>query len=409
MSAGSEKAGFDMEPIRMDNAIPVAALVIAPDRDLAAHLVRSAQGGASFQILAELKSYPPPTTLDIRMRQLKPHAVLIDIGTNLDTACELIRFLVGLRPVTHVVALAKDKDGNSVVKALRAGACEFLAIPAEQGQLQQAAARLRRLSTPEETVRQARGRVILFTSAKPGAGSSTLCTNAAHAARRLTGQKVLLVDMNMEGGSVAFLLKLPVQYSVVDALEQSGRLDAGLWSVLVSQTGGLDVLPAPEDYHSGTPALDQLRSLMEYCRCAYSWTFVDAPNVFHRLGLLLMSEADQALLVSSSDLASLHLARKAVNMLTNLGFSKDRYQIVVNRIGKYDGIATGDLEKIFNNTVLAGLPNDYLALHRVIALGHPLGPECALGRAVAQLASRLTAGWEQRAAGAPPAAPAAGN
>jgi len=399
---------LNMEPIRIDNAIPVAALIIAPDRELAAHLIRAAQGGACFQILAELKSYPPPTTLDIRMRQLKPHAVLIDIGTDLEAACELIRFLVGLRPVTHVVALAREKDGNAVVKALRAGACEFLAIPAEEAQLQQAAARLRRLSAPEETVRQARGRVILFSSAKPGAGSSTLCANAAHAARRLTGQKVLLVDMDLEGGSASFFLKLPVQYSVLDALEQAARLDAGLWSVLVAQAGGLDVLPAPEDYRCRTPALDQLRGLMEYCRCAYNWIFVDAPTVFHRLGLLLMSEADQAVLVSSGDLASLHLARKAVSMLTNLGFTRDRYQIVINRIGKYDGIAAGDLEKIFNNTVLAGLPNDYLSLHRVIALGQPLGPDSSLGRAVTQLASRLIAGQEKRAAGAQPS-PAAGH
>ena len=393
-----------MEPIRMDNTIPLTALIIAPDRELAGYFLRSAQGGACFQILAELKSYPPPTTLDIRMRQLKPNAALIDIGTDLEAACELIQFLAGARPVTHVVALARNKDGDAVVKALRAGACEFLAIPAEEAQLQQAAARLRRLCAPEETVRPARGKVILFTSTKPGAGSSTLCTNAAHAARKLTGQKVLLLDMDLEGGSVAFFLKLPVQYSVVDALEQAGRLDAAIWSVLISQTGGVDVLPAPEEYRSGTPALDQLRSLMEYCRCTYSWIFVDAPNVFHRLGLLLMSEADQALLVSSSDLASLHLARKAVNMLNNLGFGRDRYQIVVNRIGKYDGIGAGDLGKIFNSPVFAGLPNDYSSLHRVIALGHPLGPEGALGRAVAQLASRLVAAQEPRPAGPPPAA-----
>ena len=41
--------------------------------------------------------------------------------------------------------------------------------------------------------------------------------------------------------------------------------------------------------------------------------------IFQRLSLLTLSEADRAFIVSTSDLASLHLARKAVKLVTQLG------------------------------------------------------------------------------------------
>jgi pilus assembly protein CpaE len=111
--------------------------------------------------------------------------------------------------------------------------------------------------------------------------------------------------------------------------------------------------------------------------------------VFHRTALLAVSECDQAYLISSADLASLHLTRKAIGFLNQLGFDKERYKLVVNRLSKKDSISTGDLEKIFGSSVQACIPNEYFSLHRVISLGQPLAPDCDLGKSIAQLAAKL--------------------
>jgi Flp pilus assembly CpaE family ATPase len=107
------------------------------------------------------------------------------------------------------------------------------------------------------------------------------------------------------------------------------------------------------------------------------------------VSLLSVSESDRAFLVSTSELASLHLARKAVKLLSHLGFDSKRYQILVNRVDKRDGLNGSDLGKLFACEVDTSLPNDYFSLHRVVTLGEPLDSETELGKAIDGLASKL--------------------
>ena len=87
------------------------------------------------------------------------------------------------------------------------------------------------------------GHVIAFSSAKPGSGASTLATQTAFALRRLTGQRILLADFDLTGGTIGFYLKLSHNYSLVDALQHAEHLDPTLWSSLAVSHGGLDILP----------------------------------------------------------------------------------------------------------------------------------------------------------------------
>ena len=62
-----------------------------------------------------------------------------------------------------------------------------------------------------------------------------------------------------------------------------------------------------------------LHQVLAHARNTYEWTVVDLPSIFQRISLLTLSEADRAFIVATSDLASLHLARKAVKLVTQLG------------------------------------------------------------------------------------------
>jgi hypothetical protein len=71
---------------RAQNEAEITALLIAPNRDLAGQLLATLSQTRAFQILADLKSYPPQQTLEIRARQLKPDVVLLDLATDLAAA-----------------------------------------------------------------------------------------------------------------------------------------------------------------------------------------------------------------------------------------------------------------------------------------------------------------------------------
>jgi pilus assembly protein CpaE len=378
------------------------ALMICPNRELAQQFLRSLNDTRAFQILADLKNYPLEQTLDIRFRQLKPDVLLVDVATNLDAACEIIRFAAACRPVVHAVGLHTSNDSEAILKTLRQGATEFLCAPFEPAMQREAISRIRRLLQPEGTQRLEAGKILVFSSAKPGAGASTLATQCAFAVRKLAGKRVLLADFDLQGGSIGFLLKVNHPYSLVDALQHADRMDPALWSSLTVDHGGVDVLPVPGAPQAEVIDSQRLHDVLEYARLLYDYVVLDLPAIFHRASLMAVSESDRAFLVTTPELPSLHLTRKAIVMLERLGISKDRFHVVVNRVGKRDGITGSDMEKIFNCQVHATLPNDYFSLHRVVTLGQALSGDSELGKAVEGLAGKLAGSGvsEKRRAGA---------
>ena len=368
----------------------ISALLIAPDRELARQFNATVPQTRAFQVLADLKAYPAQQTLEIRIRQLNPDILLLDLASNPDAAADLIRFVTSLTPPVHVVGLHREKNSEAILRSLRVGASEFLYAPFDPGIQQEAIARLRRMVKPELAATPETGNIVVFSSAKPGAGASTLATQTAFALKRLTGKRVLLADFDLMGGTIGFYLKVSHSYSVIDALQHAEHLDPALWSSLAVHCGGVDILPAPGAPYADPVEGGRLNLVLDYAQRLYEWVIVDLPAIFHRMSLMTISEADRVFLVSTSELPSLHLARKAINLLAQLGFPKERFQIVVNRVSKRDGIGTADMEKLFNCSVHASLPNDYFSLHRVVTLGQPLTGDGELGRAIESLAGKLS-------------------
>lgn len=373
----------------MLNDAEITALLIAPNRELAKTLIASLPSTRGFQVVADLKSYPPPQTLEMRLRQLKPDIVLLDLSANLDSALGLIRFLTGLTPPVHVVGLDSKSDSNIILQALRAGATEFLAPPFDASTQREALARILRLCVPEKPAAPDNGHVITFASTKPGSGASTLAAQTAFSLKKLTGKRILLADFDLTGGTIGFYLKLSHPYSLVDALQHADQLDDTLWNSLTADHAGLDILPSPAAPFADPVDPNRLRVLMEYARQLYDWIIVDTPTIFSPNALMAMLEAEKAFLVTTADLPSLHLTRKAVNMVDHMGFPKERLHVVMNRVDKRDGIGKGDMNKLFSVPVFASLPNDYFSLHRVVTLGQPLGPDGELGRAIETVAQQI--------------------
>ena len=107
--------------------------------------------------------------------------ILLDLATDLDVACELIRCVSSLNFQTHVVGLHVRNDSDAVLRSLRMGASEFLYAPFDGDVQNEAATRLRRLLEPSPEERLEPGTVVAFASAKPGSGASTLAAQTAFA------------------------------------------------------------------------------------------------------------------------------------------------------------------------------------------------------------------------------------
>ncbi len=376
--------------------------MISPNRELAQQFSATLPSTRAFHVLAEMKSYPPVQTLDIRLRQLRPDLVFLDLATDLDQAAELIEFIAGIRPPVYVVGLHFLNDSEAILKSLRAGATEFLYAPFDIEMQRQALVRIVRLRKPSTRSEADRGRLVVFSSSKPGSGASTLACETAFALNKQSGKKILLADFDVISGSVAFFLKIGQEFSLLDALKQMDESGEPDWSSLVVSTDGIDVLTAPDTPANDPLDPDRLHDALESLREVYDWIVIDLPSIFEKLSLLTMSDCDEAFVVSTSELPSLHLTRKAVAYLGAVGFGMERYRVLVNRLGKQENITSEDMAKIFGAPVHATFPNDYLSIHKGMTLGTPLGVRCPLGKSVdtfaGQLAARASA--EKKRAGA---------
>jgi Flp pilus assembly CpaE family ATPase len=86
-------------------------------------------------------------------------------------------------------------------------------------------------------------------------------------------------------------------------------------------------------------------------------------------------------------------------VLEQLGFSKSRFHVLVNRFDKKHGIGAAEIEKILSCPVHALVPNDYFSLHHAISLGQPLASDSNLHKAVDRVARGIIAdGDAQRSA-----------
>jgi pilus assembly protein CpaE len=315
--------------------------------------------------------------------------VLIDLATDLGAATEVIRYATSANSSIHVIGLHTQNDSEAILRSLRSGASEFLYAPFEVSVQEAAISRIQKLLQPASPAGRAPGKLVVFSSAKPGSGASTLAVQTAHALRRATNGRVVLIDLDLLCGSAAFFLNANPDYSVIDVLRHSGELSAEVWSTATVDGDGIDVLAAPEMPFLGVVSQGRINEVLEAARGHYDWVVVDLPSIFHPSSVQTMKEADHAFLVSTPELASLHLARRAVTMLTEAGVEPQKFQVLINRMESRDELSVGKLSKLFNCKVNTSLSDDKLGIQRVLTTGKPLAGETELGRAIDSLAGKL--------------------
>jgi pilus assembly protein CpaE len=358
----------------------LTALLICPNRGLAQQFSATLADNRTFNILADVKGYPTPQALDLRVRQLRPDLILLDLSSNLDTALGLMPYITSFRPTVHVIGLHSTSDAEVIMRSLRAGATEFLCAPFDLGTQNTVVARILRLREHEERVQPQRGKLTAFVGAKAGYGATTLAYHTAYALRREGQRRILLADFDLLGGTVSFALKLNHGYSLLDGIRHSDQLDSALWSALIGNVGGLDVLPAPDKPETMQFEGHRVHEVLEYARVIYEAVVVDLPAAYERISLATLGDADRIYIVCTPELPSLHMTRKCIVFLDQMGFSRDRFRVVINRVSRRDELSTADMEKVFNFPVHMTFPDDYATVHRALTAGKPVPPTCDLGK-----------------------------
>jgi pilus assembly protein CpaE len=312
-----------------------------------------------------------------------------------------LKAAVEARPDVAVIALARSNDPETILQCLRAGASEFLSSPFPPNDLRQAVQRIGRRQIAEASPTAGkRGRLIVFSPVKGGAGSTTLATNVAFAIKRESRVRVLLADLSLSAGIVGFLLRLQTPYSALDALRHASQLDDALWKSLVVSHEGVDILVAPERPEPALIESFPAEEMFEFCRSMYDYIVADLGGVCEGLGLTAATAADSISLVCSTDMPSLFMMRRTIPLLEEMGRSRDQLNVLVNRVERRSDLSVEDMEKIFRASVHSTFPEDAAAVLRAQREGALVAESSDLGRSVRRFARSLLGVKPKEAAGA---------
>ena len=252
--------------------------------------------------------------------------------------------------------LAAYGEPNGIVETgLTVGAVDVLILPQQTETLLFALHKA--AIAPVATVT---GKVVTVFSPKGGSGKTVLATNLAVAAAR-SGQKTLLVDLDLQFGDSALTLAVTPRATIADLAASSGDVDGEKLQSFITTDDrtGVAVLPAPQrPEQADGVGQAELAAVLEAARNAYDAVVIDTGPLFDAAVLAALDHSDQLLLVSNPEVTSLKNVRIGLETIDRLGFARERVSLVANRIGAAGAVDRGDIEQALDTEIAFELPDD---------------------------------------------------
>jgi pilus assembly protein CpaE len=218
-----------------------------------------------------------------------------------------------------------------------------------------------------------RQQIIAIFSGKGGVGRSVIALNLAILLRQLTGERVALVDANLQAGDLHIMLGMNITSSIDDLRETTG-LDAHIIDqVMGTHDTGVRVLRAP--LHPESAELfnaDEIKRILLDMRENYDYLIVDMSSQYSDVNLTILEMADQILLVTTLEITALNKVTRFFEVAEHLGYSEHKVLLICNRVESYYGIKPQQLQSHVRHEIAAQLPEEVELLVSSVNRGIPM-------------------------------------
>lgn len=362
----------------------LAIALIGPDNQRRG-VLSSALASFPGNDVREFASYPPG--LDDVPRLLEQHCdvIIIDLDSDPEYALELVENVCSSGTATVMVYSAKA-DPDLLVRCMRAGAREFLTIPLDHNTLAESLVRAaaRRAVRPQK---KAGGKLMVFLGAKGGAGVTTVACNFAVALAQDKSQKTLLIDLDLPLGDAALNLGIVTEYSTVNALQNTARLDSNFLStLLVQHSSGVYVLAAPGRFPHYQPENEAIDKLLAVAREGFDNIVIDVGSRLDLTGTALFKDAYTIYLVTQAGIPELRNSNRLISQF--FSGNGPKLEIVVNRYeARSMGVSEEHITKALTRPAQWKIPNDYAAVRKMQITATPLTlTDSPISRLIRQMA-----------------------
>ena len=161
----------------------------------------------------------------------RPELLIFELGQDTEDEFKRIDSMLSSGEVGDVFLLSENTDATLLLRAIRAGAKEFLSQPLKENDLRQALVKFKQKKEDSNGKKPAKsGTIINVVGTKGGVGTTTVAVSlASNLAEKNKDYSVALLDMNMLFGEIPLFLDIQPSYhwgeitKNVDRLDRQGR------------------------------------------------------------------------------------------------------------------------------------------------------------------------------------------
>lgn len=323
-----------------------------------------------------------------------PDVLVFDLGAAWEE--ELKAF--GQNHVTarpSLIAVGPAGDPQMMRMAMQAGARDFFTRPVPAPELLAAVKKIALEGSARS--RQKEGSLTAVINAKGGSGGSFLACNLAHIMTAHIGLRVLLLDLDVQFGTLALYLDLNPGTGLVDALNAADQLDGlALEGHAVRHASGLRLLASRSNEVASPWQIPQgrINKAISVAKKTFDCVVVDVPRQIDPLTSAVLEQANHILIVMQQSLSGLREAAWLARIIKrDLAVPGDHIHIVVNRHQENAEVGTADIAEAFKEQQVFVVPNDFKRVVQTLNNGVPIfefDPKLPISRSIQDMAIKLS-------------------
>jgi pilus assembly protein CpaE len=266
-----------------------------------------------------------------------------------------------------VVILANKLEPALLLDAMRAGVNEVVAEPFDYDELGRVIQRIAGDRAHAEP-----GRVYGFVGGKGGVGTTTIAVNVATSLGSLIKpERALIVELQDAAGDATLFTGAEPRFSIVDALDNTHRLDQVFFRNLVTQIApSTDLLASPERAAINGLDVHRIKQVIAFASTVYKHTVIDVARSDRSI-LDALDQLNSIFVVVNQELATVKSASRMAAMLRDR-YGRDKVALVLSRSDRNADISQADVERATGCSVVHTFPSNYRVALQALNKGRPV-------------------------------------
>jgi pilus assembly protein CpaE len=205
------------------------------------------------------------------------------------------------------------------------------------------------------------GMLMVFLSAKGGAGTSSLCANIAmNISQSQPEARVVVLDMVLPIGSIAPIVGYdgPQNIATITDLSPAETTTRFFKEDLPEMNiWGFRLLAgSPDPESSNHIKVGRIWDIVLALKEAYDYVLIDIGRALSKITLPLIQQADVVSLIISTDTSALSLTKTLWKYLHSKGVESSSIYSILNRAVGLEGLSKAEAEKFLGISITAAMP-----------------------------------------------------